>query len=312
MALLCPVTLDSRQVSTVMTWRKQRNTKGARWAVLLVLPWRTLTKTQWWVWGSSWSWSQPIQSNTGLVPGKRWVINPLGEIRRTAQLKTSCAICALFRFWITPRKTFWCWITIDRRAPLCGIHLPGNHVISVFVLGPRSGSRPYSNRRRCCFRLVHFFDRLVSDAVNLETALAQFHREFCVRHPEVRDVCDLGQMLFYGWRWVWYATAVMFLLNNTMIQVRRVLSLAPALSDISRAYTYWLAPSISIQWPTVACVLLASLPSWLSYASYALCPERSTLFRSWQRFLPSLRSFPFSWRPSLLGSSSTLTITTLA
>ncbi|MCJ1360138.1 MAG: hypothetical protein MMC33_010141 [Icmadophila ericetorum] len=42
--------------------------------------------------------------------------------------------------------------------------------------------------------------------------------EFCLRHPEVRDVCDLGQMLFNGYKWVWYATAVMFLLNNTFIQ----------------------------------------------------------------------------------------------
>lgn len=40
-----------------------------------------------------------------------------------------------------------------------------------------------------------------------------------MRHPEIRDVCDLGQMLYYGWRWAWYATAVMFLLNNTFIQV---------------------------------------------------------------------------------------------
>ncbi|MCJ1243722.1 hypothetical protein MMC30_000919 [Trapelia coarctata] len=47
--------------------------------------------------------------------------------------------------------------------------------------------------------------------------------EFCLRHPEVRDVCDLGQMLFYGWRWVWYATAVMFILNNTFIQGLHVL-----------------------------------------------------------------------------------------
>ena len=43
--------------------------------------------------------------------------------------------------------------------------------------------------------------------------------KFCLRHPEVRDVCDLGQMLFYNWRWVWWATAVMFVLNNTFIQV---------------------------------------------------------------------------------------------
>jgi amino acid permease len=46
--------------------------------------------------------------------------------------------------------------------------------------------------------------------------------EFCLRHPEVRDVCDIGQMLFFGKTWAWYATAVMFILNNTFIQVRTV------------------------------------------------------------------------------------------
>lgn len=44
-------------------------------------------------------------------------------------------------------------------------------------------------------------------------------REFCLRHPELRDVCDVGQMLYWNWRWVWYVTAAMFLLNNTFIQV---------------------------------------------------------------------------------------------
>ncbi|CAI4213900.1 unnamed protein product [Parascedosporium putredinis] len=42
--------------------------------------------------------------------------------------------------------------------------------------------------------------------------------EFCMRHPEVKDVCDIGQMLFWNHRWAWYFTAVMFLLNNTFIQ----------------------------------------------------------------------------------------------
>lgn len=54
-------------------------------------------------------------------------------------------------------------------------------------------------------------------------------REFCLRHPEIRDVCDLGQMLYYGWPWVWYATAVMFLLNNTFIEVSY--GLRPAVAD---------------------------------------------------------------------------------
>jgi hypothetical protein len=42
--------------------------------------------------------------------------------------------------------------------------------------------------------------------------------EFCLRHPEVRDVCDLGQMIFWNNKGAFYFTAVMFLLNNTFIQ----------------------------------------------------------------------------------------------
>ncbi|KAK3626511.1 hypothetical protein LTR56_019784 [Elasticomyces elasticus] len=42
--------------------------------------------------------------------------------------------------------------------------------------------------------------------------------EFCLRHPEVKDVCDIGQMLFWNSKIAWWATAVMFLLNNTFIQ----------------------------------------------------------------------------------------------
>jgi amino acid permease len=58
---------------------------------------------------------------------------------------------------------------------------------------------------------------VVVAAVVLYTSLISW--KFCMRHPEVRDVCDLGQMLFFNWRWVWWATAVMFVLNNTFIQV---------------------------------------------------------------------------------------------
>lgn len=57
--------------------------------------------------------------------------------------------------------------------------------------------------------------------------------EFCLRHPEVRDVCDIGQMLFFGWKWVWYATAVMFLLNNAFIQGLHVLVSAKYLNTIT-------------------------------------------------------------------------------
>ena len=40
-----------------------------------------------------------------------------------------------------------------------------------------------------------------------------------MRHPEVRDVCDIGQLLFWNSKWAWWFTAVMFVLNNTFIQV---------------------------------------------------------------------------------------------
>lgn len=47
--------------------------------------------------------------------------------------------------------------------------------------------------------------------------------EFCLRHPEVRDICDIGQMLFWNKKWAWWWTAFMFLLNNTFIQALHVL-----------------------------------------------------------------------------------------
>ncbi|ROV91165.1 hypothetical protein VSDG_07838 [Cytospora chrysosperma] len=47
--------------------------------------------------------------------------------------------------------------------------------------------------------------------------------EFCLRHPEVRDVCDIGQMIFWNKKWAWWFTAIMFLLNNTFIQGLHVL-----------------------------------------------------------------------------------------
>ncbi|KAL8729921.1 MAG: hypothetical protein Q9181_004836 [Wetmoreana brouardii] len=68
-------------------------------------------------------------------------------------------------------------------------------------------------------------------AVVLYTSLIVW--EFCFRHPEIRDVCDLGQMLYYGWRWVWYGTAIMFLLNNTFIQGLHVLTGAKYLNTMT-------------------------------------------------------------------------------
>lgn len=57
---------------------------------------------------------------------------------------------------------------------------------------------------------------VVVAALVLYTSLVLW--EFCLRHPEVKDVCDIGQMLFWNSRWAWWFTAIMFILNNTFIQ----------------------------------------------------------------------------------------------
>ncbi|TVY86630.1 N amino acid transport system protein [Lachnellula willkommii] len=84
--------------------------------------------------------------------------------------------------------------------------------------------------------------------------------EFCLRHPEVRDVCDIGQMLFWGKTWAWYATAVMFILNNTFIQGLHVLVFAKYLNTITDH------SQCTIVFAVVAAIIcwLASLPRTFS------------------------------------------------
>ncbi|PMD17603.1 amino acid transporter-like protein [Hyaloscypha hepaticicola] len=72
---------------------------------------------------------------------------------------------------------------------------------------------------------------VVVAALVLYTSLVLW--EFCLRHPEVRDVCDIGQMLFWGKTSAWYITAVMFILNNTFIQGLHVLVSAKYLNTIT-------------------------------------------------------------------------------
>ncbi|KAM0237095.1 hypothetical protein ACHAPO_004434 [Fusarium lateritium] len=59
--------------------------------------------------------------------------------------------------------------------------------------------------------------------------------EFCLRHPEVRDVCDIGQMIWWNGRWAWWWTAAMFVLNNTFIQALHVLVGAIYLNTMTEA-----------------------------------------------------------------------------
>ncbi|EEB95615.1 hypothetical protein MPER_05382, partial [Moniliophthora perniciosa FA553] len=46
---------------------------------------------------------------------------------------------------------------------------------------------------------------------------------YCLKHPDIRDVCDIGRKLFGGAEWAYNVTAVFFILNNTFIQALHVL-----------------------------------------------------------------------------------------
>ncbi|KAI9850214.1 MAG: hypothetical protein M1838_005984 [Thelocarpon superellum] len=99
---------------------------------------------------------------------------------------------------------------------------------------------------------------VVVAALVLYTSLVVW--EFCLRHPEVRDVCDIGQMLFWGQSWAWYFTAVMFLLNNTFIQGLHVLVGAKYLNTITGHSACTVAFAVIV---TIICFIV-SLPRTFS------------------------------------------------
>lgn len=75
---------------------------------------------------------------------------------------------------------------------------------------------------------------------------------FCLRHPNIRDVCDIGQYLFWGSRWAWYLTATMFLLNNTFIMGLHCLVGAEWLNTVSDHGTC-----------TIAFAVVTAVVSWV-------------------------------------------------
>ncbi|CAG9947843.1 unnamed protein product [Clonostachys rosea f. rosea IK726] len=84
--------------------------------------------------------------------------------------------------------------------------------------------------------------------------------EFCLRHPEVKDVSDIGQMLWWNKRWAWWWTASMFLLNNTFIQALHVLVGAMYLNTMTEADTIHACRTVAFAVVVTALSWLGSLP----------------------------------------------------
>jgi hypothetical protein len=106
---------------------------------------------------------------------------------------------------------------------------------------------------------------VVVAAIVLYTSLVLW--EFCLRHPEVRDVCDLGQTLFWGKKWAWWGTAVMFVLNNTFIQALHVLVGAEYLNTMTENTSIGGCRTVEFSVVITIICWLASLPRTFSMMS---------------------------------------------
>uniref|UniRef100_A0A060TBQ7 ARAD1D29084p n=1 Tax=Blastobotrys adeninivorans TaxID=409370 RepID=A0A060TBQ7_BLAAD len=100
--------------------------------------------------------------------------------------------------------------------------------------------------------------------------------EFCLKNPQTKDICDIGQILFWGKRWAWYFTAVCFLLNNTFIQGLHVLTGAEYLNTISNHGTCTVAFAAVVM---IICIVF-SLPRTFSGLSSLAVFSAATQFIS--------------------------------
>lgn len=99
--------------------------------------------------------------------------------------------------------------------------------------------------------------------------------DYCAAYPHVTNVCDIGQHLFWGYKWVWYATAVCFLLNNTLIQALHVLVGAKYFDTVAEGNTVCL---IVFSVVTMIICFLISLPRTFSSMSSVAYFSAFTMF----------------------------------
>lgn len=102
-------------------------------------------------------------------------------------------------------------------------------------------------------------------AITLYTSLILW--EFCLRHPEVRDVCDIGQMICWGKEWAWWVTTAIFILNNTFVQGIHVLVGAQYMNTITDSIHVGGCPTVQFSLVITIAGCLISLPRTFSVLS---------------------------------------------
>lgn len=105
--------------------------------------------------------------------------------------------------------------------------------------------------------------------------------EYTIAFPGITSICDIGQHLFWNSKAVWYATAVCFLCNNTLIQALHVLVGAKYFNTIIDNYDLpggkHICSVIFAVVTTVICFLL-SLPRTFSSMSSIGYFSAATMF----------------------------------
>ncbi|KAJ3900758.1 transmembrane amino acid transporter protein-domain-containing protein [Lentinula edodes] len=115
--------------------------------------------------------------------------------------------------------------------------------------------------------------------------------KFCMKHPEARDVCDIGKIILGGSQIAYHFTAVMFLLNNIFIMGLHCLVGAKLLNTLSNGALC----SISFSAISAVICFTCSLPrtlkqmSWLgvfSAATMGIAVLLAMIFSGVQDFPP--------------------------
>ncbi|KAL5361767.1 transmembrane amino acid transporter protein-domain-containing protein [Aspergillus floccosus] len=119
--------------------------------------------------------------------------------------------------------------------------------------------------------------------------------KFCLRNPEVRDVCDIGKCLFWGSDVAWYITAFMFLLNNTFIQGLHCLVGAEYLNTMSDHAICTIAFALI----TAMVSFLFSLPRTFNALSKAATFSAAFTFLSLllAMIFSGIEDHPYNWTP---------------